>query len=750
MSKSLVHGYPERMSAKAGESLNIMLSAVGCEAVSAILVRLIHGDEHPEGPGFKEEVLGSVYQQNLSVTEQGVQKGNFLCLVDPVAAPRLGSTVTLHAFVYPTLLGVDQIVLAHESVEGRGYRLAINSEGKPSLRVGSGEVSHSVTSPTPLILNTWYLLTATLDGPSGEISISQEGMVNRYNSQYSRVADLRLNDVAALTVGSFALPNEVSLVIVGGRIADGRICDCFNGKIDRPGLVGKTLSESDRYELRAGRTPGSDIIAFWDTSAGYSDVGIGDVVVDVGPGRHNLIGINRPVRGQTGWNWKGKNDCFRLAPEEFGGIEFHSDALTDCKWSPTVRLDLPDTLRSGAYALKLTTQDMIDGDEQYIPFFVRPAKPSAKICFLVPTASYLAYANGRSHMEADASQVILARVPVLQQSDLDGVDDNCLFGLSTYDTHVDGAGVCYTSARRPIFTMHPKYRVPGVDCAWQFPADLSVIAFLEHYGFDYEILTDEDLDREGVAAIASYDLVINGTHCEYYSEKMLDATEDYLAQGGSVTYLSGNGYYWVVAFRPDEPGIMEVRKLDSGSRAWQARPGECYMATTGERGGIWRLRGRPPQKLVATGFASEGMDRSFPYQRLEGSRDPAVSWIFDGIDQDTIGDFGLAHGGAVGLEIDRCDSRLGSPPNTKILASSGPLTENWQLVAEDVMFMYPGMGGDQHPLVRCDMTYYETNAGGAVFSPSSIAWGSALPVNGFDNDVSRIMRNVVQRLAKVE
>lgn len=37
---------------------------------------------------------------------------------------------------------------------------------------------------------------------------------------------------------------------------------------------------------------------------------------------------------------------------------------------------------------------------------------------------------------------------------------------------------------------------------------------------------------------------------------------------------------------------------------------------------------------------------------------------------------------------------------------------------------------------------------GAVFSASSIAWGSALPCHGFDNSVSRIMKNVVDAFLK--
>ena len=112
------------------------------------------------------------------------------------------------------------------------------------------------------------------------------------------------------------------------------------------------------------------------------------------------------------------------------------------------------------------------------------------------------------------------------------------------------------------------------------------------------MLTDDDLHAEGLDALKPYGVVINGTHAEYYSERMLDATEDYLAQGGRVMYLSGNGYYWVVGWRPDEPWVMEVRKLEAGSRAWQARPGEHYLACTGERSGLWRHRGRAPRRIL--------------------------------------------------------------------------------------------------------------------------------------------------------
>jgi N,N-dimethylformamidase len=152
---------------------------------------------------------------------------------------------------------------------------------------------------------------------------------------------------------------------------------------------------------------------------------------------------------------------------------------------------------------------------------------------------------------------------------------------------------------------------------------------------------------------------------------MMDATEDYLNRGGRSMDLGGNGYCWVTSFNEKELWCMEVRKLESGSRAWQARPGEHYHAASGERGGLWKNRGRPPQKITGVGFTSEGVDKSMPYRRMPDSFHKSMAWIFEGIAEDEpIGDVGLALGGAAGTETDRYELMLGTPPHTRILASS--------------------------------------------------------------------------------
>jgi N,N-dimethylformamidase len=756
MANIRISAYTDRLSVKPGETLHVMASADATETMNAQLVRLIHGDQHPDGPGYLEQKVASPIEQSWPVRKQYIQKGNFLKVTGSQQVLGATGPFTLHAFIFPTLPGAGrQMLLGRWSVDATsGFGLGINGEGRLEFWVGDGQSADAVAAETKLIARIWYFVAAAYDPSSGRATVYQEPVINRYNSLLSKIVpyDYRSHVQEALRVRP-AQSSDIGFVIGAAserNPARGAFfSQCYNGKIDRCGVHGRALDRAALDAIRDGGKPdAAGVLAYWDTTAGYTANGIGDTVIDSGPKGINAEGVNRPVRCQTGWNWNGRNDCFRLAPEEFGGIEFHADALTECGWQPTLSLTIPDDLRSGVYAVKLTAGDGAGLAEEFVPFFVRAVQPKAPICLLIPTASYLAYANIGTAFDAALLQSITASTPIFQEVDVEVYKNDVEFGLSTYDVHDDGAGVCYSSYHRPIINMRPKFRAPGIGGPWQFPADLSIVAWLEHMKYDYEVVTDEDLHREGVAALKPYRAVLNCTHNEYYSERMMDATEDYLAGGGRVMYLGANGYYWCVGFRDEEPWIMEVRKLEAGSRAWQARAGEHYMASTGERSGLWRHRGRPPQKLVGTGFTSEGMDQSVPYRRMPDSYHRSVAWIFDGVEGARLGEFGLLGGGAAGMEIDRYDLTLGTPPHALILASSEPFTDNYPLVQEEIYFMTPGLGGTQHPWVRADLVYFTTPNHGAVFSTSSIAWGGALPCGNFDNSVSRLTKNVLDAFAR--
>lgn len=241
---------------------------------------------------------------------------------------------------------------------------------------------------------------------------------------------------------------------------------------------------------------------------------------------------------------------------------------------------------------------------------------------------------------------------------------------------------------------------------------------------------------------------MTGSHPEYASERMLDAYEGYVTGGGNVMYMGGNGFYWVISYCAEKPWVMEVRRGENGVRAWQAPPGETTHSTTGEKGGLWRDRGRAPQKLFGTGFTSEGYAGSFHYHRMPDAELPTVSWILERVvTPERIGDFGLVGGGAAGQEIDRADVTLGTPPQTHLLASAQSQNDSYKVVPGEIEFMFDGVGGTEHPDVRADLTYYEAHGGGAVFATASIAWSGSLSHNGYDNDVSRITGNVLERFA---
>ena len=62
--------------------------------------------------------------------------------------------------------------------------------------------------------------------------------------------------------------------------------------------------------------------------------------------------------------------------------------------------------------------------------------------------------------------------------------------------------------------LRPRHRMAATGVPWQFAADMSIVWWLEQCGHDFDVITDEDLDREGAALLAPYKVVINGTHSE--------------------------------------------------------------------------------------------------------------------------------------------------------------------------------------------------------------------------------------------
>jgi len=729
--KTTIHGYADRLSVAPGEPIAFKVSCEEAGRYRADVVRLIHGDTNPAGPGFMEAVVETQVNGEYPARFQPTDAGSCVVVEDDGALALTGA-FTLHAFIQPTTPGRRaQGVLARFAWDDdRGYALVLE-EGVPTLLLGDGSRDR-VVADEPLVAGCWYSVAASYDPADARVRLSCEPIVNATNSLIGRSVPIgggcRVERSLSSPVGDAGTPFTMAGLSRAGGV-DGH----FNGKIDRPSVWSRALSLDEMEVLATGSpAPAEGLVAAWDFADGIGAKGIAtDLVTDTGPGGLHGTCVNFPARGMTGRNWEGIEERFTQAPEQYGAIHFHEDDLEDCRWETDVAWTVPDGLRSGVYALRLTHE----GAEDHVPFFVLPPRgqATARVLFLVPTASYLAYANEHMVHEGPVAQSIYGHTPAIGAQDL-YLNDHPELGRSTYDVHVDGSGVHYSSSRRPIINLRPRHRI-GIGGPWQLPADLDLVHWLDEMGIEYDVATDYELHTEGAALLERYGVVLTGTHPEYYSREMLDAWEAYLGDGGRGVYLGANGFYWVINWHPEKPYLMEVRKAELGSRAWQAAPGEYHLQTNGERSGLWRARGRPPQKIFGVGFTSEGFDESMPYTQMPDARDPRAAFIFEGIDpEEQIGDFGLVGGGAAGYEIDRYDLSLGTPPDALLLAYSEGHSDN-----------YPHVGGTMDYQVRADLVYFTTRNGGAVFSTGSIAWCGSLSHNGCDNNVSRLTANVIRR-----
>lgn len=724
-------GYSDPLTVRPRDSIRFMVSTSHREFRAAV-VRLVHGDTNPLGPGFVEREVDAAVNGVYPGREQSIWPGSHVEVPDhPALRPQ---RLTVIAHVYPTTpdIGRQGIITKWSERTGTGYGLFIADDGSAEFRVGNGDAATRVSSGHPPSSHRWHLVAGWYDtatGTAGVVQVPLEGA----GTHAGRV----WHDSAS---GPGSIGHDEAPMLLAASWMGERAGHHFNGKIAAPMLIADTPpSPESVLEWAAGEGPTEGHLARWDLAADIDSSAVTDRSHN---GLHGAA-VNMPARGVTGHRWAGRATQFRDEPEEYDAIHFHDDDIDDVGWDPDAEWHVPEDLSSGVYALRL---DAGGSARDHVPFFVVPpaGQPTADAAFLAPTNSYYAYANERLE---DSLGPDFQPAYTEDQDRYDYMAANRL--LSMYDRHSDGSGVCYSSRLRPNLTMRPSHYMRSNGIPHLFSGDLHLVDWLEHEGYSYDVLTDEALHFDGAALLEGYRVVITGTHPEYWSAQMLHALDEYLTGGGRLMYLGGNGFYWVTAFDPERPHVIEIRRTPGTTRAWEAAPGEYHLSSTGEPGGLWRHRGRAPQGLVGVGFTAQGFDRNAPYY-VNPDLDARAAFVFDGIDAPG-GRFGdhaslvLGHG-AAGFELDRADYVLGTPVGTLLLASTrnSDFSDSYQHVVEEIMMSNSRQGATVNELVRADMVLVPYPQGGAVFSAGSISWCGGLSVDDYGSDVSTVTRNVLE------
>ena len=693
-------GYADRLSARPGETLAFKVSSTASRPFTARLVRSISADPNPEGPGIiEEDASGFFAPQSFASTHRSFAAGSYGVAQDEVrAAPE--ASITLSAVIFPTLTtGTVQTVIGFGA-----YDLRLNESGAASLGLGD----QVITTAQPLKLRQWCRITATVT--PGAITLEQQPLTR------PALAPCVATHKGTAPLATTATPS------IAARLVGDQASQHFNGKIEAP-----AIAVDDRP------------LCAWDFSIGIRTT---TASATTGP---DLTLVNFPARAVTGAAWDGSEMNWTHKPAHYAAIHFHGDDIYDFEWDTDFEFTVPEDMPSGVYVMRLECE----GNEDAIPFFVCPplGRPKARLCVLISTFTYTIYGNhARPDYDPSWQDKITERNAYPHNP-----AEHPHYGLSTYNYHADGSGICHASHHRPLFNLRPGFLTfGGASCSGlrHFPADMHLISWLHAKGIDYDVITDRELHDDGVAAIKGYAAVTTGTHPEYHTANTLDALRDYRDGGGTLMYLGGNGFYWRIAVHGENDSLLEIRRAEDGIRAWAAEPGEYYNAFDGGYGGLWRRNGRAPQDLVGIGFAAQGEFFGDPYRRV--SSDPAFDWVFDGIESDLIGDYGFSGHGAAGFELDHMDHRIGTPDSAVLLARSVTRDTGFMLVPEEQLTHLTNLtGGSAKDAMHADMIYAEYPGGGRVFATGSITFCGSLPWNGYDNDVSRLLENVMANFLDV-
>ncbi|MBL8697832.1 MAG: N,N-dimethylformamidase [Alphaproteobacteria bacterium] len=705
-------GYTDRWSARAGERIGFMVASAADRAYELRFVRHLCADPNPDGPGYREVVMPHRLAGRKPGQARSARPGS-CATIDALALPATGGLV-LSARIWPTTPAKGRQVILGLEAGGTRIELAIAADGGAEFRVGEARVAVG----RPMLPRRWYALEARCDAPAGTIALVQTPL-----APVGTIADggQATRNAAIGTLGG------VARVTIAAR-REGAVAEAFcNGKIERP-----TIAQLD------GTT-----IASWDFSVGIAT----QRIVDRGPQAAHGQLVNLPTRAMTGSNWTGEVHDWKVAPEQYGAIHFHDDDMGDCGWPESFALEIPKDWPSGFYAAHVRNE----AGEDYIPFFVRPARGArtADVAFLVPTFTYQVYScfvrPGRSE---EIRERAIAWGALTETPDL-----NPQFGLSTYNSHSDGSGVSIVSMLRPQLDTRPRQislmdPVPKGSGTGRIGCDSYVIDWLDRAGIAHDVVTDHDLHAEGVDALKPYRVVICAQHPEYHSLRMMDGLERYLGGGGRLMYLGGNGFYWRAEPSTDAPHAIELRRAEGGIRVWATEVGESYHQFGGGYAGLWRRIGKPAHRLVGNGFSAQGRHLGFPYAFTDAIRDPRVAFMTAGIENAAapgarFGDSGFMGGGAAGFELDSADERYGTPPNALIVAKGIVIHDDYGPVNEDMLI-------HRHPRPRedwscADMLFFETPAGGAVFSVGSMTYVGSLPPEGYANTCAKLTTNVLRR-----
>ena len=199
---------------------------------------------------------------------------------------------------------------------------------------------------------------------------------------------------------------------------------------------------------------------------------------------------------------------WKYCPQHYRAIHFHEDDIYDFEWKNDFDFVVPKDMPSGIYVMRLKCENFEDN----IPFFVCPPKNEthSDLCVIIPTFTYTVYGN---HARPDYKNSWEEKINKWNAYPHNPANFKH-YGLSTYNFHSDGSGICHASYLRPLLNLKVGYLTFGAStCSGlrHFQADSHLISWLNFENIKFDILTDEEIHNEQFDALKRYKTVMT-TH----------------------------------------------------------------------------------------------------------------------------------------------------------------------------------------------------------------------------------------------
>ena len=176
-----ITGYSDKYSAHPGDEIKFYVNAEHNDKYETQIVRLIHGDTNPEGPGYKEEEIESNCNGNYQGKNQKIHGGSYIVI--PQHDNLNVKSFTMQAYIFPTTpdKGRQGIITKWNEKDKKGFGLFVDDEGCLSVEIGDGSQVTKISSDKQLLRKVWYLVAVTFDAETRRVTLYQEPRVTSTN-----------------------------------------------------------------------------------------------------------------------------------------------------------------------------------------------------------------------------------------------------------------------------------------------------------------------------------------------------------------------------------------------------------------------------------------------------------------------------------------------------------------------------------------------------------------------------------------